>query len=265
MSGKSRRQGRGLVEMPPRRLQVELQAKRSKTGEARAPARVAHAGRLSVLRGGAAARFVPDAADEVAGRMLFEHFGRVVAVEPGLGDRDVGKSGGTPQAVDEVHLADRVARIPLGLEIDRLNDVVAARIGQIVGRQIGTTDRRVVSVAERDQRAIAEPRIVVMDRVPEMDMRIDHGDIGRHAPAPPTRRRRTQRHGSAPAGRSLCLAANGRLRRIRPGYAGRLRIHQGRGSRLRVSRDAWPAQSRVRAGDGAIRAPQRQAMPGRIA
>ena len=33
---------------------------------------------------------------------------------------------------------------------------------------------------ERDQRPVAQPRVVMPCRVPEMDMRVDHGEIGRH-------------------------------------------------------------------------------------
>ena len=136
----------------------------------------------AVFRRRAAARLLPDAANEVARSVIFENRGNVVGVEPGLRDGDMGESGLGAHPGDEIHLADRVLRVPFRFEIDGLDDVMARRIGQVIGRIIGAADRRIIAVAKRDQRLVAEPGIVMLRRIPEVDVCIDHGKVGRHWP-----------------------------------------------------------------------------------
>jgi len=51
-------------------------------------------------------------------------------------------------------------------------DVPTLRIGAVVGRQIGSAQRAVVAVAKGNRLGIAEPRVVMRARIPEVQMRI---------------------------------------------------------------------------------------------
>ncbi len=162
--GEIARKPRGFVKLCPRRLQIEAQAALHELREARAPARVIH------LPG---ARLVPDAAYEIELRQPRQRRAEVVAVQPGLRDRDGGKTALAPQPLDVAHLADRVARVPFGFHVDRFHHLVRSRIGEVVGRKIGPPQRGVVAVAKRDRRLVAKPRVVIDARIPEMLVRID--------------------------------------------------------------------------------------------
>ena len=163
-SGKSRASRAASLELRPGRLQIEAQPLPHELREARAPARVVH------LPG---ARLVPDAAYEIELRQRLQRRAEVVAVQPGLRHRDRGKPGLAPQPLDIAHLADRVARVPFGLHVDGFHDLVAPRIGEVVGRKIGPPQRGVVAIAKRDRRLVAKPRVVIDARIPEMLVRID--------------------------------------------------------------------------------------------
>jgi hypothetical protein len=56
------------------------------------------------------------------GGLRLEHLCRIGAVEPGLCHRDGRQPGARAQRFDKAHLADRIFRVPLGLDIDRLLD-----------------------------------------------------------------------------------------------------------------------------------------------
>src|SRR5919106_2726587 len=101
--------------------------------------------------------------------MRLEHGGAIVAVEPSLCDRD-GRKAGFDEWRDEVHLALRVARVPLGLYIDATRDLPAGAVRAVVLDEIAPPQRAVVAVAERDRLRIAEPGVIVRLRIPDVQM-----------------------------------------------------------------------------------------------
>jgi hypothetical protein len=99
--------------------------------------------------------------------------GRVVAVEPRLRHDDARQPVVAAQRFHVARLADGVARVPLRLDIDALVDAIRRRVPEVVGRQVAPADRPIVAVAERNGRLVAQPRVVVRTRVPEMLVRVD--------------------------------------------------------------------------------------------
>jgi hypothetical protein len=57
-------------------------------------------------------------------------------VQPRLRDRDRGETVGLSQLGDEVHLTERIARVPLGFYIDAALYAPACRVGAVVGDPI---------------------------------------------------------------------------------------------------------------------------------
>ena len=169
--GKILREARRFIELQPRRLQIEAEAAPGELRKARSPALVAH------LSG---TWFVPDAAHEIELGQRLDRPGGIVAVQPGLRHGDGGKPSLAPQPLHVAHLAQRIAWIPLGLHVDGLFHVVGCSVGEIIGRQVGPPQRRIVPVAERDGRLVAQPRVIVDARIPEMLVRIDDREHGSH-------------------------------------------------------------------------------------
>ena len=164
---------RGRVgQLGPRRLQVEAKSEARQQRVARAPARVAHR---------AGPRLVADAAHESERRLPLEHGGDVVAVEPGLRHHHRRESRLASQPLDPGGLAQGVARVPFGFHIHRFHHLVRARVREVVGGEVRPAQRRVIAVAERDRRLIAEPRMVVGARIPEMLVRVDDRKLRAHA------------------------------------------------------------------------------------
>ena len=90
--------------------------------------------------------------------------------------------------------ASGVVGIPLGLDIDGLDDVEAGAVAAVVRRHVAAPEARIVAVAERDRLRIAEPGVVVARQVPEMLVRVDDRQLvarfhGRSAGAGGGRRR----------------------------------------------------------------------------
>jgi hypothetical protein len=102
--------------------------------------------------------------------------GRVV--EPGAGDDRVRKAGPPDDLLDPARLADRIARVPLGLDVHCLDHVVPGGVPEVVRRQVVAPERPIVAVAERHRRLVAEPRQVVAPEVPEMLMGVDDRQVG---------------------------------------------------------------------------------------
>ncbi len=61
------------------------------------------------------------------------------------------------------------------LDVDRLDHLMRADVGEVVGRQIAPPDRPVVAVTERNRRLVAQPGVVVRFDVPEVLVRVDDG------------------------------------------------------------------------------------------
>ncbi|MFM8992040.1 MAG: hypothetical protein ACKOUS_21100, partial [Alphaproteobacteria bacterium] len=101
------------------------------------------------------ARLVPDAADERRARLGAQDLRSVLAVEPGLRDHGAGKPVRRGDALHPARLAQRVVRVPFGLDVDGADDRQARGVGEVVRRQVGAAQRRVVAVAEGDRRLLA--------------------------------------------------------------------------------------------------------------
>src|SRR6185295_3908309 len=107
------RQACGFRELGERRLQLEVQAEALQARITPAPTRVVHH---------PGPWLVAHAAHEGISRVRFEHLGAVVAVEPGLGDGHSGESAVFSYSGNEIHLAEWIARIPFGLDVDGVRD-----------------------------------------------------------------------------------------------------------------------------------------------
>jgi len=161
--GKIARQPRRCGELLPARLQLEVQAERREPRIARAPALIVHLPRP---------RLGAHAADKWVLGLRREHGGAIVAVEPRLRNRHRRQPVLCANGGDEGHLTRRIARVPFRLDMHGALDVPTLRIGAVVGRQIGSAQRAVVAVAEGNRLGIAEPRVVMRARIPEVQMRI---------------------------------------------------------------------------------------------
>ena len=93
-------------------------------------------------------------------------------VQPCLRDRDRGEIIRLANLGDEIHFSERVARIPLRFDVDAALDAPARGVGAVVGEQIRFSKRTVVAVAERDRFKVAQPRVVVRLRVPDVEVRV---------------------------------------------------------------------------------------------
>ncbi|MNN90602.1 hypothetical protein D3C81_2085770 [compost metagenome] len=81
------------------------------------------------------------------------------------------------QPFDETGFANRVLRVPFGLDVYRLHDVMGTSVGEVVIGKIAAFNRAVVTVAKRDVGLGREPRMVVDRGVPEMVMGIYDGAV----------------------------------------------------------------------------------------
>lgn len=173
--GEVARQACGLGEVPPGCLQVEVQAVPGQLGIAATPALVAHqAAQLAdLLRALRTAGLVADAADPCEARLRLQHLGGVRRVQPGLRHHCVGRAMAFGEVMHEAGFAERIARVPLGFHVDRLDHPVCADVAEVVRRQVAALDRAVVAVAERNLGVLREPGVVVRLRVPEMMMGVD--------------------------------------------------------------------------------------------
>src|SRR5690606_25832433 len=99
------------------------------------------------------------------------------AVEPGLRDDRVAEVRALADLADPAGLAQRVGRVGLGLDVDRPDDVLAGAVAPVVPGEVVAADRRVVAVAERDRRLVAQPGMAVGREVPEMMMGVDDRQI----------------------------------------------------------------------------------------
>jgi hypothetical protein len=82
--GEIPREACSFVKLAPRRLQLEVQSERREVRVARAPLCVFHH---------AGFRLVTDAAHKIVLRMGFKHCGAVLAMKPGLPDRNGREAG----------------------------------------------------------------------------------------------------------------------------------------------------------------------------
>src|SRR5688572_4225100 len=160
--GEVARETRSLFELPPRRLQLEVQTERRKARVARAPFRVVHHSRLGL---------VPHGAHEIVVRVRFENTRAVVMMQPRLADRH-GRQARFSNAGDECHLATRISRIPFGLDIDAANYVPLRAIASVVLDEVRAAKRAVVAVAKGDGLRIAQPRVIVSLRIPDVKVRV---------------------------------------------------------------------------------------------
>ncbi|MNT63409.1 hypothetical protein D3C72_2012220 [compost metagenome] len=106
-------------------------------------------------------------------RLLGEHVDGVRVIEPGLRDDSIRHAVTGGQLLDETGFANRILRVPFGLDVHRLHDVVRTCIGEIILGKISAFDRGVIAVAKRDVGLGREPRMVVDGRIPEMMMSVD--------------------------------------------------------------------------------------------
>ncbi len=187
------RQRSRLLEVPPGRLQVERQPILCEQGEAALPGGVAHRPRrvfLHSIRRGGRSRLVADAADAWERDMAREHRFDLGIVEAPAGDDAVREAFRGDHLGEPAALADRVARVPLGLDEDRLDDVMPGSVAEVVGRHVVAPERAVVAIAERDRLGIAQPRQIVAREIPEVLVRIDDRQVG-HLKSPGLRCSRT--------------------------------------------------------------------------
>jgi hypothetical protein len=96
--------------------------------------------------------------------------------EVGVGDDRVGEAagaGGVGEVLEPGGLLHRVGH--RGLEVDRLREVLVARVGEEVREAVALADRR--EVARRVARCGLEPGVVVALEVPEVVVGVDdpHG------------------------------------------------------------------------------------------
>jgi hypothetical protein len=110
-----------------------------------------------------------------------EHCLHLGVVEPGAGDDGMRESGLCDDLLQPSGFADEVLRVPLGLDVHGLDDVVPGRVAQIVARQIAAPQGAVVAVAERDRGLVAQPRQVVALEVPEVLVGVDDGQFSHDA------------------------------------------------------------------------------------
>ncbi|MNQ76363.1 hypothetical protein D3C85_912000 [compost metagenome] len=174
-AGKIPGQPFGFVQVPPGCLQIEMQTQTFKCGVIAAPMLVAHqaAQAPDLLRRGRAAGLVANTAYALETGLFGQHIDSVRMIEPGLRDDCIRHAITGGQLLDETGFANRVLRVPFGLDVHRLHDVVRTCIGEVILGKIAALDRAVVTVAKRDIGFGSEPRVIVEDRVPEMMMGVD--------------------------------------------------------------------------------------------
>ena len=151
------------------------------------PARTVHRARRAapcVLPTRRRRRLVAHAPHQRERRLLGQHLAHVRAVEPGLSDHGAGEAVPRSHFVHPARLADGIARVPLGLDVDSLDDVEGARVAAVVVGKVGAPDGGVVAVAERDHRLIDEPGMRPESEVPEMMVRVDDRQRGDAAAVP---------------------------------------------------------------------------------
>ena len=107
--------------------------------------------------------------------MLGQHVRRIGTIEPGLCHHSLRQTLARGPFVDPARFADRLARIPLGFDVDRLDYIKPRCVAVIIGQEIGASDRCIVAVAEGAKRRDREPRMCVEAEVPEVMVRIDNG------------------------------------------------------------------------------------------
>jgi hypothetical protein len=110
-------------------------------------------------------------------RLRRQHLLHVFAVEPGLRHHRHREAVPIGDALDPTGLPCRVRRIPLRLHIDRSNHIECRRVPSVVLRKVVRADCPVVSVAERDGRLVAQPRMIVVLQIPEVMVGIDDGYV----------------------------------------------------------------------------------------
>ena len=196
------REARRLLELAPRRLQLEVQPERREARIALPPFRVAHHPGLGL---------VADAAHERVPRLRLQDCAQSRG-QPGLRNRDRGETAWLSNLGDEVHFAQRIARIPFRFDVDAALDAPARGVGAVVGDQIRLSQGAVVPVAERDRLRVAQPRVVMRLRVPDVEVRVSYCESMVRSRLQSWRRRSA---GARDRGRSGCSRAPSRARRDR--------------------------------------------------
>src|SRR5690606_2816589 len=107
-------------------------------------------------------RLVTDAAYERLAAMRGEDLGCIGTIEPGPRHHYRGQPALGAHLIHPGDLAERIGRIPLGLDEDAADNLELLGVAQVVGRQIVALERAVVAVAEPDRRLVAQPRQVVL-------------------------------------------------------------------------------------------------------
>ncbi|MNR06281.1 hypothetical protein D3C85_1223460 [compost metagenome] len=140
---------------------------------------VAHqAAHMAYLRRrGRAAGFVANAAHALVTRLLGHYRNGVGMVQPGLGDDCIRYAVAGRQLFDEAGFANRVLRVPFGLDIHRLHHIMRTGIGEVILRKIATLERTVITVAKRDVGLGRQPGMAIDRRVPEVMMGVDDRSI----------------------------------------------------------------------------------------
>ncbi|MNG02173.1 hypothetical protein D3C84_851850 [compost metagenome] len=136
---------------------------------------VAHqAAHMAYLRRrGRATGFVANAAHALVTRLLGHDRDGVGMVQPGLRHDCIRYAVTGGQLLDEAGFADRVLRVPFGLDVHRLHDVMMTGIGEVILGKIATLERTVITVAKRDAGLGRQPGMVIDRRVPEVMMGVD--------------------------------------------------------------------------------------------
>src|SRR5688572_29697652 len=153
----------GFVELAPRGLQLEVQAEGREPGISCTPFRIVH----HPGRG-----LVPHAADEVVSQLRLQYLRAVVVMEPGLRDRHGRERAFVSDFGNEVHFPGGVARVPLCFHVHAAHHVPLRAVRAVVLQAVSALELAVIAVAERDRLGIAEPRVVMRLRVPDVEMRV---------------------------------------------------------------------------------------------
>jgi hypothetical protein len=168
----------GGVEMPPGRLQVEGQAVALQQGHSLAarPDRPSSPGapRRASSGEGRGARLVPTPPHR-GERQLAPP--RTSAASARSSQAWAMQAEGSPSRT-ATSVSQRVsptgsAGVPLGLAMDRADDLEAGRVAAVIRRQVGPAQGRVIPVSKRDWLRVAEPWMIVALEIPDMMVRID--------------------------------------------------------------------------------------------
>ncbi len=175
-----------LGRMPPRRLQLEVQAMARQQRIASLPLRIGHGARgplFDTVGRGRRCRLMSYAPHQREGSVAGQHVLNVAAIEEGAGNMSGRRTVGRGDLAHPAALGDGIGFVPLSLHRHRGDDAMTRRDRPVVGRQKVSLERRVVAIAERDHRLVAEPGVVVPVEIPEVMMGIDDRDIAiRHGP-----------------------------------------------------------------------------------